>query len=132
MSEYFKKPTDGIKNKQYSFYTIYVDGKAPFEEFCNSLKQKRDQSNLNRIYAIMDRFSDTLVGSRMVNHIQGGKDDRNDIYEFKKDNIRIYFALMKPNVMLLLGGFKDKQQKSIDAVFRKFNQLPTDIPDYEP
>ncbi|MBD5424664.1 MAG: hypothetical protein HDR45_00520 [Bacteroides sp.] len=132
MSEYSKKPTDGIRNKQYSFYTIYVDGKSPFEDFCASLKQTRDISNLKKLYAIMDRFGDNLVGSTMVNHIHGAKYDRDDVYEFKKDNMRIYFALMKPNVMLLLGGFKGKQEKSIETVFRKFNQLPTDIPDYEP
>ncbi len=132
MSEFSKRPTDGINNQQYSFYTIFIDGQSPYEQFCASLRQKRDIQVLRRLHAIMDRFGDTMMRSTMVRHISGGKSDRNDVYEFKKDNIRVYFILQRPDVMLLLGGFKGNQNKDIESVFRKFNQLPAIIPDYEP
>lgn len=79
----------------------------------------------------MDRFSNTLLNHQIVNSIKGGKHDRKDVFEFKKDNIRVYFILKAPDVLIVLGGFKTNQKKSIDTVFRKFNNLPLTLPDYE-
>ena len=131
MTDFTKKPTEGVNNPNYSFYTIYVDDKSPFKEFCDSLKQKKDLDSLDAIYAIMDRLGPTILNSTIVNHIKGGKHDRNDVYEFKKNAIRVYFILQKPNVFILLGGYKVNQKSDISKVFRKFNNLPDNIPDHE-
>lgn len=87
---------------------------------------------MDSIHAIMDRFGPQLERSTFVNHIRGGKEDRNDVYEFKKGNIRVYFILQKPDVLILLGGYKNSQDSDTAYIFRHFNNLPKNIPDYEP
>lgn len=120
-----------VRNPRYHFYEILINGKSPYKEFTESLTQKKDKNAIESLHAIMDRFGDTLLNSAIVNHISGGKYDRKDVYEFKKNNIRIYFILQRPDVMILLGGFKVNQDRDIATIFRKFNSLPLDIPDYE-
>lgn len=131
MDEFSKKSMDYVRNPRYHFYEILINGKSPYKEFTESLNQKKDKKAIEALHAIMDRFGDTLLNSTIVNHISGGKYDRKDVYEFKKNNIRIYFILQRPDVMILLGGFKVNQVNDIATIFRKFNSLPLDIPDYE-
>jgi len=136
MAEFTKAQMAAVKNRNnYKFYEIYKNDKSFFKEFTDSLTQQKDKDALAAIYAQMDAFGPNLLNSTIVNHIRGGKHDRNDVYEFKKENIRIYFILERPNVLVLLGGFKSKgkQQNDTQKVFRHFNTLPSinKIPDYD-
>lgn len=75
---------------------------------------------------MMNNFSQNLLRSGMFNHIHGKKKDRDDVYEFKKGRLRVYVILQKPNVFLLLGGFKvDQKRIDIPKVFRLYNNMKT-------
>lgn len=131
MPEFAKKRMVSVRNPQYTFYEIIVNGKSLYEEFINSLTQKKDLRNIESIHAMMDRLGKSLLNSSIINHISGGKYDRSDVYEFKKNNIRVYFILKAPDVLIVLGGFKNNQDNDIAKIFRNFNQLPPIIPNYE-
>ena len=132
MSEFTKQPLEEIVNPYFKLYKVLEDGKSFYDEFVDSLSQPADLNAMDAIRAIMDRLDNTILSSTIINHIRGSKSDRNDVYEFKRHNVRIYFIMKKPDFLLLLGGFKSNQKKDLKKVFRHFNNLPDYIPDYDP
>ena len=62
----------------------------------------------------MGCFGDYMMPQKYFRQIKEVKEK--DIYEFKKDDIRIYVKLEKPNVFIILGGFKNSQKKDIQQV----------------
>lgn len=50
--------------------------------------------------------------------------DRNNVYEFKKANLRIYVIMQKPNMFIIIGGYKTNQQKDIEKIDRYTKRLP--------
>lgn len=64
----------------------------------------------------MECFGDMLLPKTKFNHIVGGKNNPGNVFEFKKNNIRVYVMLKDPDVIVILGGFKNSQKKDIERV----------------
>ena len=95
-------------------------------DVCLQLFSTANQSN--KIFAclilyqsIKENANILLTSKEKFNHIQGGKYDRKDVYEFKKDKLRVYVILIKPNVYVVYGGYKKEQQKDIARIFNAIN-----------
>lgn len=56
------------------------------------------------------------------NHIQDA--ERHDIFEFKKDRLRVYVIKQKPNFYIVIGGFKGTQNKDIDKLKLMIKDFP--------
>lgn len=115
---------DEIDNPNFGIYVAYEDGRSFYREFEEGLKQKADKNSLGKILRCMERFSPRIpLPKTKFRHIEGDNDDRNDVFEFKNDRIRVYASLLPNNIIVLLGGFKADQDNDIAKVFRHFNDL---------
>lgn len=126
--QYTRKPLDIVNNEHGCFfYKMEVDGKCPFDDFCKDVeKVALDKKRLAAIYAMMDSFNpDLKYPAKKFRHIQSNT--RGDIYEFKKDNLRVYVLVQKPDIMIVLGGYKANQNKDISKVDRLVIELPQEI-----
>lgn len=45
---------------------------------------------------------------------------RDDVYEFKKDDIRIYVIKKYPSIFVILGAYKGTQDKNISRINKLF------------
>lgn len=124
MHAYEKKLYTDVNNPQYKFYKLYVDGMCRFDEFLNALQRnKSDKKLYNAIVAYMDKLTDqTRFPAKIFNHIVD--EDRHDLYEFKKDRLRVYVVRQRPDVYIVIGGFKATQKNDIE----KLKSLIKDFP----
>lgn len=95
-----------VNNQCYHFLEVSVDGKYLFQEFINNLKDKKnDVKKLAAIFQYMDIFSPhILLPKTKFRHIEGS--ECKNLYEFKKNDIRVYVIMNKPSVFLILGAYK--------------------------
>lgn len=102
-----------IKNPQYQYFKVFIDGKCQFDEFCQAVEQDgNDKKWLKSVYTYMEMLSDgTMLPKEKFNHIKGL--GRNDVYEFKKKSLRVYVVKKRPNVFIILGGYKGSQKEDI-------------------
>ena len=117
------KDCDLVNNRNgYSFKKMYIDGTCQFDDFYEEVHaSKNEYKDMAGIIALMECFSDTLLPKEKFRQI---KDlDRNDIYEFKKKGLRVYVLLCKPDVVIILGGYKKNQKKDINRLKRKLTNL---------
>ena len=49
---------------------------------------------------------------------------RKNVYEFKKNNIRVYVLMQEPDMFVILGGYKADQKKDIHKVDLYTKELP--------
>ena len=116
-----------IHNRYCNFYKLHVDGECPFDDFVADVKQNdADYRLLIRIMSFMDAFNPNIKYPRTrIDHIEGNKFDRNDVFEFKakKDRLRIYAIFIKPDVIVITGGYKTMQKKDIRKVFDMTNLI---------
>ena len=114
---------DCIKNiNGLTFYKLRVDGVCQFDEFLEEVyrvdvTRKRMASIIRR----MEWFGNKPMPDGTFGYIEGI--DSKDIFEFRKDNIRVYVKVIKPNVYIILGGYKNDQKKDIQKVKRINTQL---------
>lgn len=110
-----------VNNKEYNFYEVSVNGKCLYQEFVKGLST-RDLKKLINIYAYMDCLSPSnLLPSSKFRQIKGLR--RNDVYEFKKNDIRIYVIKKRPDIYVVLGGYKGSQDKDINRIDKLFNDF---------
>lgn len=117
------KDCDLVNNRNgYTFKKMYINGVCQFDDFYEEVHaSKNEYKNLVAIMALMQWFSDTLLPKEKFRQI---KDlDRNDIYEFKKKGLRVYVLLCKPDVVIILGGYKKNQKKDISRLKRKLANI---------
>lgn len=124
MHDYEVKIYEGVNNPQYVFYKLYIDGKCLFDEFLENIeKNKADKKLYRYIVAYMDALTDqNRFPSSKFNHIEDTS--RYDIYEFKKDRLRVYVLKQKPNFFIVLGGFKATQKKDINILKSIIKDFP--------
>lgn len=124
MPEYSTKLFDLTNNPNYTYYRLFVDGKCEFDDFLQEVnKNVADKKNMNAIIAYMDSLSAQLLPSIIYNHIESG--ERHDLYEFKKKNLRVYVIDQRPNIYIVMGGYKSTQKKKdIPRLIRKTNDFP--------
>lgn len=124
MTEYRTELFDLTNNPNYTYYKLFVDGKCEFDVFFEEItKNMADKKNMNAIVAYMDSMSAQLLPSTIYNHIKSG--ERNDLYEFKKKNLRVYVIDQRPNIYIVMGGYKSSQKKKdIPRLIRKTKDFP--------
>lgn len=121
--KYQVRKFEPVNNSSYQFLEVSVNGKFQFQEFVNNLKdEQRDLKKLNAIYGYMDSLSSSnLLPKTKFRHIECKK--CKNVYEFKKNDIRVYVIFEKPNVFVVLGAYKSTQKqdtKNIDKLFDGF------------
>lgn len=117
------KDCDLVNNRNgYTFKKMYINGVCQFDDFYEEVHaSKNEYKNLVAIMALMQCFSDILLPKEKFRQI---KDiGRNDVYEFKKKGLRVYVLLCKPDVVIILGGYKKDQKKDISRLKRKLANL---------
>lgn len=117
------KDCDLVNNQNgYTFKKMYINGVCQFDDFYEEVHaSKNEYKNLVAIMALMQCFSDILLPKEKFRQI---KDiGRDDIYEFKKKGLRVYVLLCKPDVVIILGGYKKDQKKDISRLKRKLANL---------
>lgn len=124
MHAYEKKLYTDVNNPQYKFYKLYVDGVCRFDEFLNALQRnKSDKKLYNAIVAYMDQLTDqTRFPAKIFNHIVD--EDRHDLYEFKKDRLRVYVVRQRPDIYIVIGGFKATQKNDIEKLKSMIKDFP--------
>ncbi len=55
-----------------------------------------------------------LVPQEKFRHIKGLK--CNEVFEFKKDRLRVYVVKRSPQMLLILGGYKTEQENDIKRI----------------
>ena len=126
MHEYRVEIFDKVNNPQYTFYLLYIDKKCQFDEFMKAIERnKNDMRLFPYIISYMDGLTDqNRYHSSKFNHIEDAI--RSDIYEFKKDRLRVYVIKQKPNFYIILGGFKGSQKKDIKLLKSMIKDFPKD------
>lgn len=119
-NKYEEKIFEPINNKTYEFREVSVNGRFLFQEFIDNLKDTpKDMKKIMQIYAYMNEFSpSTLLPKTKFRQIKGVK--RDDVYEFKKDDIRIYVIKKYPSIFVILGAYKGTQDKNISRINNLF------------
>lgn len=119
-NKYEEKIFEPINNKTYEFREVSVNGRFLFQEFIDNLKDTpKDMKKIMQIYAYMNEFSpSTLLPKTKFRQIKEVK--RDDVYEFKKDDIRIYVIKKYPSIFVILGAYKGTQDKNISRINKLF------------
>lgn len=78
---------------------------------------------MDYIFALMENFGPDLLlpkeKFRLVENL-----GRNDLFEFKKNNIRVYVIKKEPDMLVVLGGSKNTRQadyKWMKKALKDFN-----------
>ena len=123
--EYQTTLYDVIHNKNgYTYYKLIIDGVSHYDEFVDSLKKlPNEQRSLKKVLTLMEKFSPTVqLMENRFRQIKGLK--RNDVYEFKDPPcVRIYIVLQKPNIFIVDGSTKKKQNAAIDRIGRLLKEF---------
>ncbi len=124
MTEYRAELFDLANNPNYTYYKLYVDGKCEFDDFLEEIKKNiADKASMDAIITYMDILSAQSLPSHIYNHIVGAK--RSDLYEFKKNKLRVYVIDQRPNIYIVMGGHKSTQKKNdIPRLIRKTKDFP--------
>lgn len=116
-----------VNNNEYSFYKLYIDDVSHFDEFCQKIESfHREKKSLESIIALMDMFSASLMlPEKKFRQIKGIK--RQDVFEFKKDNVRVYVIKDDANkeFYVVMGGLKNEQDadlKKLQVRIKGFNE----------
>lgn len=124
MRDYETKPYEDVNNPQYRFYKLYVDGVCQFEQFIEEISQNAaDVKLFSALIAYMDNLTDSnRFPATKFNHIEDSR--RCDMFEFKKDRLRIYVIKQKPDIYIVVGGFKVTQKKDIKLLKSLIKDFP--------
>lgn len=124
MSKYSIRPYEDVNNPQYNFHKLYIDGICQYDDFLKEVERNaNDKKLLNYILRYMDCISDQIrLPKTKFNHIESK--DRSDIFEFKKDRLRVYVIKQKPNFFIVIGGYKGRQKNDIDNLKSRIKEFP--------
>lgn len=123
MADYSTELFDLTNNPHCTFYKLYVNGKCEFDDFLEEIKKNiADKDSMDAIITYMDILSAQLLPAKKYNHIVGAK--RSDLYEFKKNNLRVYVIDQRPEIFIVMGGHKKTQKKDIQRLIRKTKDFP--------
>lgn len=128
MPKLSKQPFDLVKNKSYTLYKLRIDNVCPIDEFIKESEQSPlDESAVKTILSRIEHFTDTIrYPLTIFRPIKGT--GRDDIFEFKvkrkgTNAVRFYVIKKRPDMLILLGGSKNSQDKDI----RRITTLVRDI-----
>lgn len=123
MCIFAKQKLDIVRTKKLFYYKLYVDNVCQFDCFRNEIEvDKRRKKSLNGVYALMEGLECGMLPQKKFRHINESK--HKDIFEFKKDDVRVYVLMQKPDICIVMGGYKADQKMDI----KKIKALVKDIP----
>lgn len=124
MTKYRTEIYEDVHNPQYSFRKLYIDGRCQFDEFLEHIARNKNDMKLYRyIISYMDSLTDQIrFPASKFNHIEAK--ERSDIFEFKKDRLRVYVIKQKPDVFIVIGGYKGRQEKDINRLKNLIKEFP--------
>lgn len=115
MHEYELAPVENVRNDSFSFYKLIIDGRCPYDEFCDEMWNGPNKGVMAGLISQMDNFGHTLLPKTKFRKIEDAGDD---IFEFKRHTLRIYVRKKEPNIYIILGGVKTNQKKDIARIRR--------------
>nr|WP_302828664.1 hypothetical protein [uncultured Bacteroides sp.] len=111
MSKFALEKIELIKGRQ-TFNKLLVDGKAPFDSFTEELEEQYE-SELGSIYYRMEAVANLQsLPKDKFRELKGGKGDVKE-YEFKSKHLRVYAIHQKDGKIVVMGGYKNSQDKDI-------------------
>ncbi len=121
-----EKMADVNDNGTFTFYKLKIDGKCQFDDFCKQAEQDaNEKSSLQAIYAYIDDFIDCEGMKMYPKAILNTIKDKNKVvaYEFKKNTLRVYFAMIKPNACIIMGGRKKEQVNDVKKIVKSLSKV---------
>lgn len=118
VNDYCTERFELIHNDTYTYYKLYINNKCQFDEFCNEVKRRvLDNESLQAIYGYMEMLGAFPLPTSKHRIIKDA--EQHDIWEFKKNNIRVYVIKTAKEVYIVMGGYKNDQKGDIDRVKRR-------------
>lgn len=122
MNDYCTRKFDLIHNESYTYYKLYINNKCQFDEFCEEVKRRvLDNESLQAIYGYMELLGALPLPESKHRIIKDA--EQRDIWEFKKNNIRVYVVKTLKEVYIVMGGYKADQKRDIERVRRRVKQF---------
>lgn len=122
--DYSREKYDLVFNDEYVFYKLTINKHCQFDEFVVEIEKNiRDCKSFHGIIALMDSFSSRMMLPKTKFRYINIK-DRHDVFEFKKDNIRVYVIKGKRDITIAMGGYKNEQKKDIERLGRNLRDYP--------
>lgn len=108
-----------IHNPYYTFYKLRINGKCQFDEFLEKVNSVAiDKKTIYSLIALMDSFGMHKLPKTKFRQINVSP-PRTDVFEFKKNNLRIYVILQKPDVYVVMGGYKNTQKQDVAVLGKR-------------
>lgn len=116
-----------VHNKEFKYFILYINGKCQFNDFLHLIKQskKEDPKAMNSLIALMDAYSKNILLPRKKFNTTHVTPARDDVFEFKKDHLRIYVVIQDPYVYIVMGGYKNNQKKDIATLGQRLKGFNT-------
>lgn len=122
MRLYQTRQFEYVHGSYYEYRELAVDGKYLFSGFLDELRNSRDDvRKLMHIYSLMAALSPSVMLPARKFRKYTCKID--GVFEFKKDDIRVYVLKKSPEIYVVLGGYKDNQKRDVGRI----EQLLRDI-----
>ncbi len=123
MSTFESKLLEFVNNENgFVFYKLLIDDVCHFDLFVEKVSKISNESkSLDAIFAYMDTFSKVMLPQSKFRQIKNAH--RKDVFEFKKDNIRVYVILQSPCIYVITGGFKNNQKQDVQRIVRQIRQF---------
>ncbi len=122
--EYSREKFDLVFNDEFVFYKLIIDDWCQFDEFIAEIeKNVRNSKSFHGIIALMDSFSSrVMLPKTKFRHICA--EERHDLFEFKKDDIRVYVIKGESDITIAMGGYKKEQKSDISRLKRNLKDYP--------
>ena len=122
MSTFAVENYEPIYGEKLTFYKLSVDNVFLIDEFENNLTA-RERKWFNNILACMEDMAnyDRLLPNTKFKNIKGI--NRDNVFEFKKEQLRVYVLKKSPDVIIIFGGHKENQKKEIKRLSHIVNEL---------
>lgn len=98
-----------------NFFKLLIDNKCEFDEFCELLEKRRDESKLRSIFGIMESVSSlNRLPETKFRELKGRPTGDNvKEYEIKKKPYRVYLFKDDDGNIVVFGSSKTRQKKDI-------------------
>ena len=117
MPKFALQNIEAVQGNQ-TFEKLLIDGVSPFDTFEDNLEAK-DKRSLEKIYFYMNEVANnrTLPNTKFKDVTP--KKEKVKEYEFKDGDLRVYGISKYGGKIIILGGYKNRQQKD----YRTFRSL---------
>lgn len=121
---YSRVSCDLVFNEEYVFYKLVINGKCQFDEFLREIEENVQRAkSFKSIIALMDSFSASRkLPDTKFRYIHSKC--RTDMYEFKKNDVRVYVIKAESDITIAMGGYKNNQKKDLLKLDRDLKDYP--------